>query len=428
MKRDFVKVFYVIALVVFLCCSVFTALSWGVNLNESSPEEEVENQEDARDVEEAEKKMKGIETPFIQNDGHIENEEVQFYTDISPGKFFITDNSLTYSIIKKESHQESLVVLDENREGPITLHEKKEEENRKVIAIKEKFINANGQINTFSPEGRISSKVKISHFKGKNKERWGRSQFAYESISLGQPWDDIDVEVRKTKNNVEKVFTVQPNGDPGEISISTEGVDKMSVADDGSLIYEIEDEKASMTAPVAYQLSESGEKLDISVQYKIIKEGVYSFEVGEYDENKPLIIDPLLAGTFLEGTDGSTDYPNIAIADDGSVYVASETKTTDYPTTTGAYDETYNGAGGDLVIAKFSSDLSQLLALTYLGGTGAESSWNTIIDFDQDGNVFVSLETSSEDFPATTGAYDTTYNGGSSYYGGDGAIAKFNNC
>ena len=133
----------------------------------------------------------------------------------------------------------------------------------------------------------------------------------------------------------------------------------------------------------------------------------YSFKVASYDTTKDLIIDPLLASTFLGG--GSGEYINaIAIDKSGNIYVTGATWG-GFPVTSGAYDIDYNGGHEDVFASKFSSDLTQLLASTYIGGTGSYDS-GVSIAIDNNGDVYVAGNTGSDNFPTTAGAYDTSYN------------------
>ena len=139
---------------------------------------------------------------------------------------------------------------------------------------------------------------------------------------------------------------------------------------------------------------------------------IYGFKVAAYDTTKDLIIDPLLASTFLGGESG--DYASsVAIDKSGNIYVAGVSYSGDFPTTDGVYDNSHNGGNEDVFVSKFNSDLSQLLASTFLGGSVVNSEagddYCSSILVDKDGNIFVSGCTGSQNFPTTTGAYDTSY-------------------
>ena len=87
----------------------------------------------------------------------------------------------------------------------------------------------------------------------------------------------------------------------------------------------------------------------------------YGFKVGEYNKDHPIIIDPLLASTFVGGS--SLDWAHdLAIDSSGNVFVTGWTMSSDYPTTAGAYDESYNGGDYDIFVSKLSNDLSTLSA------------------------------------------------------------------
>jgi hypothetical protein len=119
----------------------------------------------------------------------------------------------------------------------------------------------------------------------------------------------------------------------------------------------------------------------------------------------------LLAATFLGGSNGNDRGWSLAIDSSGQVVVTGLTNSSDFPTTPSAYDPSYNGGDGDIFIAKFSANLNTLLASTFLGGSNAECCSDPSLALDSSGQVAVTGETNSSDFPTTVDAYDTTYNG-----------------
>ncbi len=127
----------------------------------------------------------------------------------------------------------------------------------------------------------------------------------------------------------------------------------------------------------------------------------------------------LLASTYLGG--GYFDYGNsIAVDSSGNVFVTGSTNSSDFPIV-GGYDGSVNvGNNYDVFVAKFNNTLSSLLASTYLGESEQDYGAFIAID-DASGNIFVTGNTESSNFP-TVGGYSNYFTGSS-----DAFLSKFNN-
>jgi antitoxin (DNA-binding transcriptional repressor) of toxin-antitoxin stability system len=131
-----------------------------------------------------------------------------------------------------------------------------------------------------------------------------------------------------------------------------------------------------------------------------------------YDQRNTVLLkfnsdlDTIIAAKMLGGTDGYT-YPNeIIIANDGSIFVAGYTESSQYPTTSGAVQTSAYGYGDmNGFISRFSNDFSTLIASTYLGGD--YTTYLRGITQDSNGNIYVVGDTDSDEFPVSSGAYDT---------------------
>jgi hypothetical protein len=136
----------------------------------------------------------------------------------------------------------------------------------------------------------------------------------------------------------------------------------------------------------------------------------------------------LVWSTFLGGTgrEGSafdplalgTDSMGVVVDDLGVVTVSGGTTSSDFPTTPGAYDTSYNGGGGDGFVSRLSADGSTLVWSTYLGGSsGQEPGWALVVD--AAGVVTTVGYTWSHNFPTTDGAYDRDHDASN-----DGFVAR----
>lgn len=130
----------------------------------------------------------------------------------------------------------------------------------------------------------------------------------------------------------------------------------------------------------------------------------------------------LAYSTFLGGHDTDYGRGDIAVDGSGASYVTGWTWSTDFPTTPGAFDTTYNGSNyPNAFVVKVAPNGSSLVYATFLGRNNGEMSEGIVVD--GSGAAYVVGSTTSADFPTTPGAFDTTYGG--SIYGSDGFVVKF---
>lgn len=115
--------------------------------------------------------------------------------------------------------------------------------------------------------------------------------------------------------------------------------------------------------------------------------------------------------TFLGG-DAEDRGSGVALGAAGAVYVTGRTAGT-FPTTAGAFDTSFNGSF-DAFATKLDPTGSSLAYSTYLGGSGDDQ--GLAIAPDSGGRSTVVGRTGSTNFPTTTGAFDTTANGGDDAY------------
>jgi len=340
-----------------------------------------------------------IQIPFILNKGQIHDENVRFYARTFGGNFYVTKTGEMVYSFQKFGRKAKRVLRDKPSRSETT----------KGWVLKESLLGAISS----EPQGIEKAKTKINNFIGNEKKGWKMDIPTYNAINLGEVYKGVYLSLRAYGGNVEKVFTARPGADVNKIKLKIEGANSLRVSEGGTLDMETGLGRVRFTEPIAYQ-ERNGHREYVQIAYHV-EEDTYGFVVGSYDKSSPLVIDPLLASTFICGSWGITDVSSLALDGSGNVYVAGYTNHPSFPTTPGAYDRTYNGDDNvftddsDVIVSKFNPNLSALLASTFIGGSGEEEA--TSLAIDSSGNIYIAGGTGSADFPTTSGAYNRTSQG-----------------
>ncbi len=352
-----------------------------------------------------------LRAPFMPNEGQVD-ERVAFHANTFGGSVFVTrEGRIVYSLPDSR-----------NAESGSTQHGLRNEPAIKGIAIQEELVG--GKIGAIQGEDRAITNV--TYFKGKDPSSWQGNVPTYGIVNLGEVYRGIEFKLKAYGNNVEKLFSVKPAGDPDAIKIQVSGIRDLWINRQGQLEAKTDLGNVTFTKPVAYQ-EIGGTRTEVAVEYDEVAEVKtnrpsgrsnvmpdvpdrqfeYGFKVASYDKTKDLIIDPLLASTYLGGLNSDYGY-TIALDSSGNVYVAGYTESSDFPNTPGAYDISYKGR--DIFVSKLNGDLTKLLAATYLGGKYDDYARSIAVDSKRN-VVYIVGQTSSSDFPTTEEAYDTTKDG-----------------
>ena len=138
--------------------------------------------------------------------------------------------------------------------------------------------------------------------------------------------------------------------------------------------------------------------------------------------------DSLIFSTYLGASGGANYAHGIAIDKYGCIYIAGNTTNPEFPTTAGAFDEHFKGPvdkpHGDAFVVKLNPEGDSIIYSTFIGGTDMDLCGKIAVD--DNSNVYLLGTTSSADFPVTSGAFDTTFNGGEGDGRDDLFVAKLN--
>ncbi len=263
-------------------------------------------------------RLADLALPFVANAGQTDA-AVAYYAPTLAGTVFVTcDGRIVYSLPGKRAARERESV---GQPGART-------------SAGWSLTESPGGVHTRArPVARERARTEVSSFLGNDPSEWKRSIATYERVSLGQVWPRISLSLRARGRNVEKIFTVEPGGDPSRIRMRVAGARSLKADRAGGLIASTGHGDVSLTRPEAYQQN-GGARRAVTVAYAV-RGDTYTFRLGAYDHELPLVIDPLLQATYLGGS-GDDSAETVAIhPTSGDVYVAGSSYSTNFPGTAG---------------------------------------------------------------------------------------------
>lgn len=100
----------------------------------------------------------------------------------------------------------------------------------------------------------------------------------------------------------------------------------------------------------------------------------------------------------------------IIINENNEIYIASCTRSKNFPTSSNALQSSYQGGYQDGCLLKFTSDLSTLEWSSFIGGLNEDAAYS--LKLDAKDNIYVTGGTKSRDLPVTDNGHSPYFNGG----------------
>lgn len=381
-----------------------------------------------RTADEALRAYRELPLAFVENRGQID-ETVRFYLQGSRSAFFLTREGIVLSLtgddeadpagtLRREPNGPELspapgsplVTPSSLDHGPPG--------RRDAVALGLRFVGATPSV---AIEGQERAPGVANFLRGADPARWHTDVPRYARIVYRDLWPGIDLVVRARAAELKYEFVVRPGARPSDIRLAYAGADRVTLDRDGALLVETAVGTVRDAAPVSWQ-DVGGERIPVESRYLPPRAdgeaSSYGFAVGAYDPAEPLVIDPGVDySTFLGGS--SMDRAGgVAVDSAGNAYVVGTTQSTDFPTTTGAFDRTFSGGLTDVFVAKLDAAGSGLVYATYIGGvptplrrgTGDNLEFGRAVAVDAGGNAYVTGVTDSSDFPTTGDAFQPALN------------------
>jgi uncharacterized protein (TIGR03437 family) len=156
--------------------------------------------------------------------------------------------------------------------------------------------------------GRVTGADKLAgvanYYIGNDTKKWRSGITTYGKVTYQGIYPGVDAVFYGNQRQLEYDFVVAPGADPRQISLGLTGA-KPTVDADGNVILKLADGDLALKKPVVYQ-NVAGEKRIVEASYTLAGNRV-RFHLGKYDHNQTLVIDPVFTYlTYLGGS--SVDY------------------------------------------------------------------------------------------------------------------------
>ena len=262
-------------------------------------------------------------------------------------------------------------------------------------------------------EGRQSLPGKVNYMIGNDPSQWHTNVPTFREVHYGEVWPGVGMVWYGTQNELEYDFVVKPESDVSRIRLSFAGAEKLRIDEKGDLLMNVDGEEMVQSAPIVYQDGEQGR---VAVSGKYVLRGTHEigFEVGTYDRNKPLVIDPVIVYSTYIGGDATDRGLAVAVDSSRQAYLAGESSSdeTTFPIEN-AIQPTQVGTLG--FVTKLNAAGNAVLYSTFLGddnsfciGSFCGTQINGIA-VTSDGRAVVTGGTANEDndnrLPITANAY-----------------------
>lgn len=233
-----------------------------------------------------------------------------------------------------------------------------------------------------------------NYITGTDQSAWVTNTSRYNSFTYGDIYPGIDVVFYERSGKLEWDLRMDSGAEIEDVQLRFDYAEEVEVLSDGSIRIATEWGDMTQSIPEAFQVTRSGSS-GIEASFKQYSDGTVGFEASGRDASKATVIDPVVEfSTYLGGTWYDEGW-GIATDDKGNMYVCGLTGSTNFPVVQPFQQEPVFPV--DIFVSKLSPEGDQLLYSTYIGGSDYEGA--TSLDVDGEGNVFLTGEVKSTDFP-----------------------------
>jgi uncharacterized protein (TIGR03437 family) len=236
---------------------------------------------------------------------------------------------------------------------------------------------------------------------GRDPRKWRTGVPQYGRVRYRDVYPGIDVVYYGAQGMLEYDAVVAPGADPGRIRLALSGAGVVKI-ENGDLLIEAKGRKLRQARPRIYQ-EIAGNRVEVAGRYAIDRKGQVRIEVDPYDPRKPLVIDPMIVYATLLGGDDQDDIRGLAVDAQGHVYVTGSAGSSNFPGSLSPNTRTRDRYSPDAYVARINAAGTAFDFVTFFGSSNGDEI-GTGVGLDSSGNVYVTGDTTSADFPVTANA------------------------
>jgi hypothetical protein len=243
---------------------------------------------------------------------------------------------------------------------------------------------------------------KSNYFIGNDPANWRRDIPQYARVNYEAVYPGVDLVYYGNQGQLEYDFRIAAGADPGKIALKFDGASPR--LEKGELVLSTLAGDVRFHAPNVYQ-QDGSKRRTVEAGFRRLADNVIGFQIGSYDHNRELVIDPTLFYSTWFGSGGESNV-QVAVDQNGfNVYLAGSTTSATFPTVN-AIQSTLKGTQNIFIsqLNPTAAGNAQLVFSTYLGGSGTDTAAGVAVDSNA-GSIYVAGTTTSSDFPHTPNAF-----------------------
>ncbi|MCP4217993.1 MAG: hypothetical protein GY765_25340 [bacterium] len=196
--------------------------------------------------------------------------------------------------------------------------------------------------------------LKVNYFRDKDPSKWRENVPTSAAVLYKELYPHVDLKVYGIEKEIEYDWVVKPGGNVESIRLDYAHVKGTRLDENGNLLIETATGKLKHKAPYSYQVID-GKQVEVKSSFKPLGNNTYGFNVAEYDEERELIIDPVILA-FSSFLGDKSDIRGIQVDADGFIYVIGNTTSDQFPIQNGVWTSMQDWRSGYLTKLSLSEN------------------------------------------------------------------------